>query len=127
MDTVPLLQSAVGLLFQLVRTGVGEWGRQNSNLEPTDYESARIPVNAGKDARCREGAALGAENSPFDADLACRIGIWPTLPPRTSGHQLGDGCLVFDQRGQIARNTAVDPELPHVNQALQDRCPELRE
>ena len=39
----------------------------------------------GQAARCCEGAALGAavgaENIPFDADLAYMIEFWPTLPP----------------------------------------------
>ena len=39
------------------------------------------PVNAGKDARRREGAAVGAENFPIDPELAQVIEAWPTLPP----------------------------------------------
>ena len=42
--------------------------------------SREARVNVGKDARCCEGAAVGAENVPFDADLAYMIEAWPTLP-----------------------------------------------
>jgi len=66
-----------------------DWGRRDSNPEPTDYECIDVSPEGetGKDLRqtqsdgCRVGCRTSTDSTPAEADLARVNAAWPTLPP----------------------------------------------